>query len=124
MSTGACDEKWPREGESLSVKRRGWREGSRGETRPSLRGEAGSRTTFHIEDVMFVQGPAAEVGRLQLEALQQGCPFLPQDEAEAGLVLKPDGHWRGEGVGQGETRPVTRLLQRAPRDQETHALQY
>ena len=51
-----------------------------------------SRTTFNIEDVMFVQGPATEVGRVQLKPLQEGCPFLPQDETEAGLVFKPDRH--------------------------------
>lgn len=57
-----------------------------------LRKGACSRTAFDVEDVMFVQGPATEVGRVQLEALQEGCSFLPQDEAGAGLVLKPDGH--------------------------------
>lgn len=47
-----------------------------------------SRTAFHIEDVMLVQGPASEVGRLQLKALKDGGPLLPQDQTRAGLVLK------------------------------------
>lgn len=50
-----------------------------GETGLYQRKEVCSRTTFHVEDVMFVQGPAAEVGRVQLESLKEGCPFLPQD---------------------------------------------
>lgn len=51
-----------------------------------------SRTTFNVEDVMFVQGPAPEVGRVQLKSLKEGCPFLPQDETGAGLIFKPDRH--------------------------------
>lgn len=38
-----------------------------------------SHTTLNIEDVMFVQRPATEVGRVQLKSLKDGCPFLPQD---------------------------------------------
>lgn len=51
-----------------------------------------SHTTFNVEDVMFVQGPAPEVGRVQLKSLKEGCPFLPQDETGAGLIFKPDRH--------------------------------
>jgi len=42
--------------------------------------------------MVFVQGPATEVGRVQLKSLKEGCPFLPQDETGAGLVFKADGH--------------------------------
>lgn len=50
-----------------------------GETGLYRRKETCSRTTFHVEDMMFVQGPATEVGRVQLKSLKEGCPFLPQD---------------------------------------------
>lgn len=63
-----------------------------GERRPCLRKGTCSHTTLNIEDVMLVQGPAAEVGRVQLKALQEGGPLLPQDEAGAGLILEPHRH--------------------------------
>lgn len=36
-------------------------------------------TTFNVENVMLVQRPATEVGRVQLESLKKGGPFLPQN---------------------------------------------
>lgn len=92
MRIWAFAEKRPREGERLPIKCQGWRGGSRGDMRLNLSKGTCSHTTFNIEDVMFVQGPATEVGRVQLESLQQGRPFLPQDEAGAGLILKPHRH--------------------------------
>lgn len=66
-------------GRGLPLKCQGWREGSRGEARLDLRKEMGSHTAFNIEDVMLVQGPATEIGRVQLKSLEESCPFLPQD---------------------------------------------
>lgn len=53
---------------------------------------------------MLVQGPAPEVGRVQLKALQQSGPFLPQDEAGAGLILKPHRHCKAKVGGTEQKR--------------------
>lgn len=66
-----------REEERLPLKCQDCREGSRGETRLYLGKEMCLHTTFNIKDVMFVQRPATEVGRVQLESLKEGCPFFP-----------------------------------------------
>lgn len=76
-------------GRGLPLKCQGRRGGSRGRIWEK---EMCSHTTFNVEDVMFVQGPAPEVGRVQLKSLKEGCPFLPQDETGAGLIFKPDRH--------------------------------
>lgn len=78
----------------LLLECQGWRDDSREGMMLSLGKERRSLTTLHVENVMLVQGPATEVGRVQLKALQQSSPFLPQDEAGAGLILKPHRHWK------------------------------
>lgn len=84
----------------------GLERGSRGDTGLNVSRETWAHTTFNVEDVVFVQRPATEVGRVQLEPLQQGRPLLPQDEAGAGLVLKPHRHWKRRG-GRAGTRALT-----------------
>lgn len=55
-------------------------------------------TTFNVEDMVFVQGPATEVGKGPAQIPEGGLSFLPQDETGAGLVrFKADGHWKIRG---------------------------
>lgn len=44
-------------------------------------------TAAYVEGVVFVQGPAAQVGRHQLKAVHGSRPPLPLDGARARLVL-------------------------------------
>lgn len=37
--------------------------------------------------MMLVERPASQTGGIQLEALQDGRPLLPEDETGAGLIL-------------------------------------
>lgn len=51
-----------------------------------------SHTTFNVEDMMLIQRPATEIGRIQLKPLKEGCPFLPKNEAGTSLIFKSNRH--------------------------------
>lgn len=75
--------------------------------------EVCAHTTLYVEDVVLVQGPATEVGRVQLKALEEGRPLLPEDQAGAGLILEAHRHCRTKGGQSGrKERPLD--LSRAP----------
>lgn len=64
-----------------------------------LRHKLAALTAAHVEGVVFVQGPAAQVGRHQLKAVHGSRPPLPLDGAGARLVLVTHRNW-SRGVGR------------------------
>lgn len=48
---------------------------------------------------MLVQWPPAQTGGIKFIALQNDCPFLPQDETGAGFILVTDRHFVLKEVG-------------------------
>lgn len=51
------------------------------------------RTALCVQDVVLVQWPPTQTGGIEFIALQNDCPFLPQDETGTGFILVTDRHY-------------------------------
>lgn len=49
-------------------------------------------TAACVQYMMLVQRPPTQTGGVELIALQNGCPFLPQDEAGTGFIFVSNRH--------------------------------
>lgn len=73
------------------------------------------RTAACVQDMMLVQRPPAQTGGIKFIALQNDCPFLPQDETGAGFILITDRHCVKTGWAQ-----KGRLLFRKKKEKKLH----
>lgn len=59
---------------------------------------------------MLVQAPSSQLGSIDFVALQHCCPFFPQDQIWAGLILVTHGNYREQKAQNAQVSKASSLV--------------